>query len=247
VTAQNSTATRGTRRRARHNLTQIAAVVAGALLFATLMLLVRARWVPLESVDGGLARALNRAIAPHPLAVGAMKLVSFLGSGAVLVPLVTVATVLLAVRRRYRLAIFLAVSALGSAILDPTLKRAIGRLRPVVEHPVAVGAGNSFPSGHSLGSFVSYGALLLVFLPALPRRARRPVTTALAVLVASVGFSRLALGVHFLSDVVGAWCLGVAWLGLTTYVFQLHRHQIGRRVTKPLTEGLEPESREIAP
>jgi undecaprenyl-diphosphatase len=242
VTAQTTTAPRTTNRPAGRNLSRIAAVVAAALLFALLMLGVRARWVPLEAVDRDLARALNRAVAPHPLAVGAMKFLSVLGSRAVLIWLIAIATVLLAVRRRYRLVVFLVVSGVGSAILDPTLKQAIGRLRPVVEHPVAAGGGNSFPSGHALGSFISYGALLLVFLPALPRRVRRPVIIALAVLVALIGFSRLALGVHFLSDVVGAWCLGVAWLGLTTYVFELHRHGIGRRVTQPVTEGLEPEA-----
>jgi undecaprenyl-diphosphatase len=242
VTAQTSTAPRTTNRPAGRNLSRIAAVIGAALLFAILMLGVRARWVPLEAVDGDLARALNRAIAPHPLAVGVMKFISVLGSRAVLIWLIAIATVLLVVRRQYRLAAFLVVAGVGSAILDPTLKQAIGRLRPVVAHPVAVGGGNSFPSGHALGSFVSYGALLLVFLPALPRRARRPVIIGLAVLVGLIGFSRLALGVHFLSDVVGAWCLGVAWLGLTTYVFELHRHEAGRRVTRPVTEGLEPEA-----
>src|SRR5437660_6771585 len=83
----------------------------------------------------------------------------------------------------------------------------------------------------------------MVFMPALPRAARRPVVIGLAVLVGLIGFSRLALGVHFLSDVVGGWCLGVAWLGVTTYAFELHRREHGRRVTKPLAEGLEPEAR----
>jgi undecaprenyl-diphosphatase len=87
-----------------------------------------------------------------------------------------------------------------------------------------------------------YGALLLVFAPAMSRRVRRAVTAVLAVLVVAIGISRLALGVHFLSDVVGAWCLGIAWLGITAYAFELHRRKEGRRVTEPLTEGLEPEA-----
>jgi undecaprenyl-diphosphatase len=221
----------------------VAAVVGAALVFSVLVLLVRMRWVPLETVDRGLARALNGPVSGHPVAATAMRLISTLGSHAVLGWLVAIAAVLLVVRRRYRLAVFLLVNGAAALILDPTLKRAVGRLRPVVEHPVAVGGGNSFPSGHALSSIIVYGALLLVFLPALPRRAHRPVIAALAVLVTLIGFSRLALGVHFLSDVVGAWCLGVAWLGVTTYAFELHRRHLGRRVTRPVAEGLEPEAR----
>jgi undecaprenyl-diphosphatase len=140
------------------------------------------------------------------------------------------------------LAGYLLVTSAGGLILDPTLRIAVGRLRPVVADPVAAGGGNSFPSGHALASVIGYGALLLVFLPALPRRARRPVIIALATVVVLVGFSRLALGVHYLSDVLGAWCLGIAWLGASAYAFELWRRGSGKRVTGPLSEGLEPEA-----
>src|SRR6266511_3432953 len=90
----------------------------------------------------------------------------------VLLWLLAIASVVLLVRRRYRLVVFLVVSGIGSVILDPALKAAVGRLRPVVAHPVAIGGGDSFPSGHSLGSIIVYGALLMVFVPALPRRWR---------------------------------------------------------------------------
>jgi undecaprenyl-diphosphatase len=226
----------------RRNLARLAAVAGAALLFALLVLLVRMRWLPMEALDRGVASALNGLVAPHRPAVTAMTFISTLGSHADLGWLIGLATVLLVARRRYRLALYLLANGAGALILDPALKRVVGRLRPVVEHPVAVGGGNSFPSGHALASIIGYGALLLVFLPALPERARRPVTAAAAVLVGLIGFSRLALGVHFLSDVVGAWCLGVAWLGLTTYAFELNRRGHGRRVTRPVAEGLEPEA-----
>jgi undecaprenyl-diphosphatase len=224
------------------NLARVAAVGVAALVFAVLVLLVRARWLPLESVDRGLAAGLNEAVAGQRPMVTALEFVTGLGSHAVLMWLVAIATVLLVVRRRFRLAAYLVVTGAGALVLDPALKHAVGRLRPVVEHPVAAGGGNSFPSGHALVSIIVYGALLLVFAPALSRRARRPVAVGVAVLVAAIGFTRLALGVHFLSDVVGAWCLGVAWLGVTTYAFELHRRQTGRQVTRPLAEGLEPEA-----
>src|SRR5438105_4197920 len=122
-------------------LLRVAAVAGGALLFGILLVLVRLQWVPLESVDHGVAAHLNSALAW-----------------------------------------------------------------------------------------------------------RRPVIVAAAVLVAAIGFSRLALGVHFLSDVLGAWALGVAWLGITAYATELWRIQEGRRPTQPLAEGLEPEAaRDLKP
>jgi undecaprenyl-diphosphatase len=224
------------------NLSRVALAAAAALVFAVLVLLVRGRWLPLESVDRGLAAALNEAVAGHRPMVKALEFVTRLGGHAVLMWLVAIAGALLVVRRRFRLAGYLIVTGVGALVLDPALKQAVGRLRPVVEHPVATGGGNSFPSGHALASIIVYGALLLVFAPAMSRRGRRIMTIAVAVLVAAVGFTRLALGVHFLSDVIGAWCLGVMWLGITAYAFELHRLRAGRRVTRPLAEGLEPEA-----
>ena len=113
----------------------------------------------------------------------------------------------------------------------------------MVAHPIAHGPGNSFPSGHSLGSIVCYGAVLLVFLPAARGRWRTVFITVIVALVALIGISRILLGVHYVSDVVGGWAVGIAWLGLTTFAFELSRDAAGLPVTDPVTEGLEPEAR----
>jgi undecaprenyl-diphosphatase len=62
-------------------------------------------------------------------------------------------------------------------------------------------------------------------------------------LIAAIGISRLLLGVHYLSDVLGAWALGITWLGITAFAFELSRQATGAPVTDPVTEGLEPEAR----
>jgi undecaprenyl-diphosphatase len=235
-------------RRSTRRLAATGAVGACGLAFGVLLLLVRLSWAPLESVDHGLAADLNRLVADHPLVVAMLRAVTTLGNPGIVTWLIVLGALVLLVRRRYRLAGYLVVSGVGAAILDPVLKAAVGRLRPVVAEPIAHGTGNSFPSGHALGSSICYGALLLVFLPALPRRARTPVVWATGVLVVAIGATRLMLGVHYLSDVVGAWCLAVAWLGLTAYAFELWRQHTGDRVAAPLTEGLEPEAaRDIKP
>ncbi|GAA0721291.1 hypothetical protein GCM10010199_27640 [Dactylosporangium roseum] len=215
---------------------------AAALLFSLLVIAVRVRWVPLESVDRGIAERLNAAIAPSDLHTAIMGGISRLGSFGVLFWLIAIGVTLVAVRKQYKLAAFLVVTAAGGLVLDPTLKIAVGRLRPVVEQPIAHGGGNSFPSGHSLNSLICYGALLLVFLPALRPRWRRAALIGVGALVVLVGFSRLALGVHFLSDVIGAWSLGIAWLLVCTTAFELLRRHEGERVTHPLEEGIEPEA-----
>jgi undecaprenyl-diphosphatase len=223
-------------------LVRLAGFGTAALLFGILLIAVRVQWVPLESVDRGVAANLNNLVADQPLVIRLLKIITTLGSYGVLGWLVGIAALILVVRKRYRLAGYLLVTGAGALILDPTLKLAVGRLRPVVPEPIAVGGGNSFPSGHALGSIIVYGSFLLVFAPALPARAKKPVVGALAALVILIGFSRLALGVHFLSDVLGAWCLGIAWLGVTAYAFEIWRRGTGKRVTHPVAEGLEPEA-----
>ncbi|HEX5303666.1 MAG TPA: phosphatase PAP2 family protein [Streptosporangiaceae bacterium] len=228
----------------RRTLVPLAVVTAAALVFTLLLLLVRLQWAPLESVDHHAATWLNSLVAGHPAVVRVIKVVTWLGSGGVLWTLTGVAAIVLAIRRRWRLVIYLLVAGAGELVLDPVLKALVGRLRPVVAHPIAHGNGNSFPSGHSLGSFVCYGALFLVFLPVVRGTWRRVFTAVTVVLIAAIGISRLLLGVHYISDVLGGWTLGITWLGLTAFAFELSRQASGAPVTDPVTEGLEPEARD---
>jgi undecaprenyl-diphosphatase len=227
----------------RRAVAPLAIVTAVALVFVLLLLLVRLQWAPLESADHGTAAHLNSLVAGHPAVVRIIEAVTWLGSGGVLWTLTVAAAIVLAVRRRWRLAAYLLVAGAGELVLDPVLKALVGRLRPVVAHPIAHGNGNSFPSGHALGSIVCYGALFLIFLPAARGTWRRVLTAVTVALIAAIGISRLLLGVHYLSDVLGAWALGIAWLSITAFFFELSRQAAGQPVTDPVTEGLEPEAR----
>jgi undecaprenyl-diphosphatase len=204
---------------------------------------VRLRWTPLESLDHGTAARINGLVAGNGALVTVVKAVTWLGSDGVLWAVVGIAAGILAIRRRWRLAVYLLVTAAGALVLDPVLKSLVGRLRPVVAHPIAHGTGNSFPSGHSLGSIVCYGAVLLVFLPAARGRWRVAFISVTVTLIALIGISRVLLGVHYLSDVVGGWAIGITWLGVTAFAFEGARYASGQRVTDPATEGLEPEAR----
>jgi membrane-associated phospholipid phosphatase len=216
-------------------------VVAIGLGFGVLLLLVRFHWGPLQSLDQGVAEGLNHRVAPHPAVVKALEAVSQLGGRPVLIWLVVIPGALLLIRRRARLAVYLAVTGIGALLLDPSLKTLVGRIRPVVDVPVTSAPGNSFPSGHALGSSVVYGALLLVFLPIVAPRWRKAFIALVAVVVVAIGLTRIALGVHFLSDVLAGWLLGAAWLGVTAYAFRIWRRDAGHPVP-PLADGLEPEA-----
>jgi undecaprenyl-diphosphatase len=229
--------------RRRRSLAPLIAVTAAAFVFAVLLVLVRLRWPPLESADHDAATGVNGLIAGDATLVAVVKAVTWLGSDGVLWTVVGAAAAVLAIRRQWRLAIYLLVTGAGALVLDPVLKSLVGRLRPVVAHPIAHGIGNSFPSGHALGSIVCYGAVLLVFLPVTRGRWRTAFIAATVTLVVLIGISRILLGVHYLSDVVGAWAVGIAWLGLTAFAFELTRQAAGLPVTDPVTEGLEPEAR----
>jgi len=216
-------------------------VVAVGLGFGLLVLLVRLHLEPVMSVDRGVVRELNEVVSPRSYLVNALNGITRLGGQPVMLWLVGVAAVLLLVRRRFHLTVYLLATAAGTLLLVPSVKSLVGRLRPVVEAPVAVALGNSFPSGHALGSMVVYGAVLLVFLPAV--RYRRLFISAVGLIVFAIGVTRIALGVHYLTDVLAGWLLGVLWLIVTAYAFRVWRREAGHPVV-PLDEGLEPTAAE---
>jgi diacylglycerol kinase family enzyme/membrane-associated phospholipid phosphatase len=226
---------------ARRSLAGLAAVIAAATGFGLLLLLVRSGWPPLTSFDRGAVDALNQAVAGNRIVVTVLTAITNLGARAILFWLVTVSAAVMLIRRQYPLTVYLVATGLGALILDPAIKMLVGRLRPIVPDPVAMAPGYSFPSGHTLDSTVFYGVMLLVFLPIIPRRLRKPVIGLTIALLAAIGFSRVALGVHYPSDVIGGWLLGVAWLGVTAHAFGHWRAETGQP-SRHLSEGLAPEA-----
>jgi undecaprenyl-diphosphatase len=241
---QHAAMARSDAQRGHGALGPLALVTAAALVFAVLLVLVRLQWPPLESADHEAATGSNGLIAGHHAVISVIKTITLLGSSPVLWSVIGATALVLLLRRQWRLAAFVIAAGGGAIALGPVLKVLVGRLRPVLAHPVAHAPGNSFPSGHALGSIACYGALLLVFLPAARGRWRTVLISVVAALVAVIGVSRILLGVHYVSDVVGAWAIGICWLGLTAVAFELARPAAGLPVVDPLSEGLEPEARD---
>jgi undecaprenyl-diphosphatase len=83
--------------------------------------------------------------------------------------------------------------------------------------------------------------LALVFLSLADRRWRGWLIGGAALIIVAIGLSRIALGVHFLSDVLAGWLLGLAWISVTAYAFRVWRREAGHP-NPPLAAGLEPEA-----
>ncbi|GIF09147.1 phosphatase PAP2 family protein [Actinoplanes siamensis] len=227
---------------AERSVLGLIAVIAVGLGFASLLLLVWFHWTPLQDLDHAVAEGLNRQVAGSSAAVEALQQISSFGGRVFLISLVAIVLAALLIRRRQRLALYLVVTGIGGLILDPSLKTLVGRVRPVVDSPVAHAPGNSFPSGHALGSMVVYGMLALVLLPAVRDRWKPWFLGLLGLIVALVGVSRIALGVHYLSDVLAGWLLGIAWISTTAYAFRVWRRETGHPSDPVLAGGLEPEA-----
>jgi membrane-associated phospholipid phosphatase len=99
-------------------------------------------------------------------------------------------------------------------ILNVGLKESFQRARPPY-HAAAHTSGYSFPSGHSMAAFIAYGMLAYIVIQVIPhRRARWGLVGGLVGLVLLIGFSRIFLGAHWVTDVAGGFAAGACWLGL---------------------------------
>jgi undecaprenyl-diphosphatase len=211
-----------------------------AVPFGVLTTLIVTNSADLLRVDRHIASTLHGYALDHPtftdLMHGVSAVFSAMGWWIILTPVVC----WLLVRRRPRLAVFVAVTALGSSLLNGLIKTTVHRARPHFADPVATAVGKSFPSGHTQAATVGFGLLVLVFLPYLPARTRPWAWVGAALMVALVGFSRIALGVHYLTDVVGGLLVGSAWLLAMTAAFSAWRYELHRPAVH-ISEGLEPE------
>ena len=107
----------------------------------------------------------------------------------------------------------LIVAVPGGMLLNELLKVLVQRQRPFVDGPFVDWSGYSFASGHTIGATLLYGQLLLFILPVLKSRHLRVLSIfSAALLVVVVGFTRVALGAHFLTDVLAAIAFGIIWL-----------------------------------
>lgn len=140
--------------------------------------------------------------------------VTALGAGMVVWLVVIVASVFLwSTRHRYS-AVLLWVAMAGAGLINSTLKAFFARPRPqLFEWRTPYVGESSFPSGHSMGSAVAYLTLAYMVARLETSRGLRIFTYVVAaIIIVAVGISRMYLGVHYPSDVMAGWAMGVAWM-----------------------------------
>ena len=197
-------------------------VVLGSLTvpFLLLLLLVTDKWAPLAAADQDARDSLHVFALGQPWFVALMRTLSDSGSSLAWQIVSVIVAVILLVRRHWRLAAFTVVTIAVSSLVNSAVKAMVHRDRPLVAQPFVNEPGASFPSGHSQAAVVGYGVLLLLLLPALSSAWRRVAVVVAVLMVVGIGFSRVALAAHFVSDVVAGWALGAVGLGLMTALFR---------------------------
>ncbi len=114
-------------------------------------------------------------------------------------------------RRQFRAAAFITVATVGSLVLQGAMKPFFARPRPQLPWAQVL-PDYSFPSGHTMNTVIFYGAVALVIWSIMGRRAGLLAVGVAAILAFGVGVSRIYLGYHYLTDVVGGILAGIAWL-----------------------------------
>lgn len=123
-------------------------------------------------------------------------------------------------RQRHRVAI-LAISFLGSALLNELLKSLFVRPRPTLFLPLIAIGGYSFPSGHSIAGITLFGVLAIF----LWQDCRYGWAILAGIWAPLVGLSRVYLGVHYPSDVLAAWMAGTLWIFMTFMIVHWFQHR----------------------
>jgi len=191
------------------------------LAFALLALATRAGWtlVPDEFALHA-ARALRAA---HPSLTGSLRDLSGFGSTLVLFLLSIATAGWLAWIGEARAALVVLAAAVLGFIVDNVAKDIVARARPAVADAAFAVSTYSYPSGHAAFSALVFGVLATALCVRRPLRERRYAIGVALVFAALVGASRVLLGVHWASDVLGGWMLGAGGALVATAVLRARR------------------------
>ncbi|MCH5676335.1 phosphatase PAP2 family protein [Streptomyces gilvus] len=188
-----------------------ALLVTLALSSALLLISVALEWRPLLDADGDIARTTHRWAVDEPGLTHVFRVLTDWVWDPWTMRLVTAVVVVWLVWRRSArwTALWLAVTVAVGSLVQQSLKAAIDRPRPVWPDPVDSAHYAAFPSGHAMTATVVCGLLVwLLHRHGTGRALWRTALTAAVVSVVGVGLTRVWLGVHWPSDVLGGWLLG---------------------------------------
>ena len=162
--------------------------------------------------------------------------VSELGSSVVVAGLTVCIALIFAAKRRFPYAAGILVSVFGSGAVALALKELVHRARPDALYQAYLESGYAFPSGHATLAMALYGYCIFLVWRLVPSRALRfAITVVLSLIIAAVSCSRVYLGVHYMSDVVGGLIVGTLFVYFGMWVTR----RIERRSTFSVQDRLE--------
>jgi len=208
----------------RRNLLRCAALaLTSAGLFALLLALVQGGWAPLARFDRAWVDALHGYARRHTAWTASMQTLADIGGTVTMRVLLGVAAVWLWSLGARVLAGWAVAQALVGWAVSTVGKAAVDRPRPHFTDPVELAPGASFPSGHATASAITCAVLLALVWPRAGRAGRATAGAAAALTVLAVGWTRIALGVHWPSDVLAGWLAAGLVLGGVTVAVELWR------------------------
>jgi undecaprenyl-diphosphatase len=184
---------------------------------------------PLVHLDAAVATALHRHAVGSPALVDVMLAITRLGTFRAFVVMAAVVVPVMVWAGLGRLGLAWLVVLIGGGLWIDGLKKTFDRQRPPYNSVFATERSYSFPSGHAAASAVAYGMLAYCLSLRWRRRWQRAALLAASSgLVLTIGFTRLYLGVHYLSDVLAGYALALAWLGACVYAIEWARARFSR-------------------
>lgn len=146
-----------------------------------------------------------------------MKFISFIGSGWFLVPVIGIAIVYSFLKKNYYVSKILLANTLGSWVFNYILKWAFQRTRPF-DYALVKQGGLSYPSGHSMVTMSMYLAIAYLLSQNVDDHIKkRNIYIIASTIIILMGISRMYLGVHWPTDIVGGYIMGYIFYNLTIY------------------------------
>jgi undecaprenyl-diphosphatase len=156
--------------------------------------------------------------------------VTALGSGSVIIMVVLLASVFLWLTKHKWSVYVLMLVVFGGKLLNTLLKGGFGRERPSIVESITDVSSQSFPSGHAMSSIVAYGSIAYLIGRLEPSKRLRYTIWAVAILlVLAIGATRMYLGVHYPSDIIGGYVAGAAWIFVVAASIRAVRYFADRR------------------
>ncbi|AUG79273.1 hypothetical protein CFP65_4526 [Kitasatospora sp. MMS16-BH015] len=194
-----------------------------AALLGTLLALVETHWGPLARLDRSWVDGLHGFARDHTAWTASMQTLTDIGGPLTMRVLLGLVAGWLWVIGARVLAGWAVAQLLIGWLADAVGKSLVGRARPSFPDPVAHAPGFSFPSGHALAAAVTCAALLVLVWPQANRAGRVAASIAAGLATFAVGWTRIALGVHWPSDVLAGWLTAGLLLGAVTVAVELWR------------------------